>query len=81
MRIELAKLLLRRPDVLAFSTNLPTILTSSRYSGLRNFLITKAKAVVLVSHDRAFIDNVTGRTIEINLGRIYDYNVNYLGSS
>ncbi len=76
MRIELAKLLLRRPDVLLLDE--PTNhLDIESIQWLENFLITKAKAVVLVSHDRAFIDNVTGRTIEINLGRIYDYNVNY----
>ena len=76
MRIELAKLLLRRPDVLLLDE--PTNhLDIESIQWLENLLITKAKAVVLVSHDRAFIDNVTGRTIEINLGRIYDYNVNY----
>lgn len=76
MRIELAKLLLQRPDVLLLDE--PTNhLDIESIQWLENFLITKAKAVVLVSHDRAFIDNVTNRTIEINLGRIYDYNVNY----
>ncbi|MGM9861800.1 MAG: ABC-F family ATP-binding cassette domain-containing protein [Muribaculaceae bacterium] len=76
MRIELAKLLLRRPDVLLLDE--PTNhLDIESIQWLENFLITKAKAVVLVSHDRAFIDNVTHRTIEISLGKIYDYNVNY----
>ncbi len=76
MRIELAKLLLRRPDVLLLDE--PTNhLDIESIQWLENFLMTKAKAVVLVSHDRAFIDNVTNRTIEINLGRIYDYAVNY----
>ncbi len=76
MRIELAKLLLTRPDVLLLDE--PTNhLDIESIQWLENFLMTKAKAVVLVSHDRAFIDNVTNRTIEINLGRIYDYNVNY----
>ena len=76
MRIELAKLLLTRPDVLLLDE--PTNhLDIESIQWLENFLITKAKAVVLVSHDRAFIDNVTNRTIEINLGKIYDYNVNY----
>ncbi len=76
MRIELAKLLLRRPDVLLLDE--PTNhLDIESIQWLENFLISKAKAVVLVSHDRAFIDNVTTRTIEINLGKIYDYNVNY----
>ena len=76
MRIELAKLLLTRPDVLLLDE--PTNhLDIESIQWLENFLITKAKAVVLVSHDRAFIDNVTNRTIEINLGKIYDYSVNY----
>ena len=76
MRIELAKLLLRRPDVLLLDE--PTNhLDIESIQWLENFLITKAKAVVLVSHDRAFLDNVTQRTIEISLGKIYDYNVNY----
>lgn len=76
MRIELAKILLMRPDVLLLDE--PTNhLDIESIQWLENFLITKAKAVVLVSHDRAFIDNVTNRTIEISLGKIYDYNVNY----
>ncbi len=76
MRIELAKILLRRPDVLLLDE--PTNhLDIESIQWLENFLISKAKAVVLVSHDRAFLDNVTTRTIEINLGRIYDYAVNY----
>lgn len=76
MRIELAKLLLRRPDVLLLDE--PTNhLDIESIQWLENFLISKAKAVVLVSHDRAFIDNVTNRTIEISLGKIYDYSVNY----
>ena len=76
MRIELAKLLLQRPDVLLLDE--PTNhLDIESIQWLENFLITKARAVVLVSHDRAFIDNVTHRTIEISLGKIYDYAVNY----
>ncbi|MDE7407461.1 MAG: ABC-F family ATP-binding cassette domain-containing protein [Muribaculaceae bacterium] len=76
MRIELAKLLLQRPDVLLLDE--PTNhLDIESIQWLENFLTTKAGAVVLVSHDRAFIDNVTNRTIEISLGRIYDYSVNY----
>lgn len=76
MRIELAKLLLRRPDVLLLDE--PTNhLDIESIQWLENFLATKAKAVVLVSHDRAFIDNVTNRTIEISMGKIYDYAVNY----
>ncbi|MDE7153510.1 MAG: ABC-F family ATP-binding cassette domain-containing protein [Muribaculaceae bacterium] len=76
MRIELAKILLQRPDVLLLDE--PTNhLDIESIQWLENFLITKAGAVVLVSHDRAFIDNVTNRTIEISLGKIYDYAVNY----
>lgn len=76
MRIELAKLLLTRPDVLLLDE--PTNhLDIESIQWLENFLVTKAGAVVLVSHDRAFIDNVTNRTIEISLGKIYDYSVNY----
>ncbi len=76
MRIELAKLLLRRPDVLLLDE--PTNhLDIESIQWLENFLVSKAKAVVLVSHDRAFIDNVTNRTIEISCGKIYDSAVNY----
>jgi len=76
MRIELAKLLLRRPDVLLLDE--PTNhLDIESIQWLEQFLVSKAKAVVLVSHDRAFIDNVTNRTIEISLGKIYDYSVKY----
>ena len=76
MRIELAKLLLTHPDVLLLDE--PTNhLDIESIQWLENFLITKDNAVVLVSHDRAFIDNVTNRTIEISLGKIYDYAVNY----
>lgn len=76
MRVELAKLLLMHPDVLLLDE--PTNhLDIESIQWLENFLITKAQSVVLVSHDRAFIDNVTTRTIEISLGKIYDYSVNY----
>ena len=76
MRIELAKLLLRRPDVLLLDE--PTNhLDIESIQWLENFLATKANAVVLVSHDRAFLNNVTTRTIEISCGRIYDYKVKY----
>lgn len=76
MRIELAKLLLQRHDVLLLDE--PTNhLDIESIQWLENFLATRAGAVILVSHDRAFIDNVTTRTIEISLGRIYDYQVNY----
>ncbi len=76
MRIELAKILLQRPEVLLLDE--PTNhLDIESIQWLENFLVTSNSAIVLVSHDRAFIDAVTGRTIEISLGKIYDYNVNY----
>ena len=76
MRIELAKLLLRRPDVLLLDE--PTNhLDIESIQWLEQFLATRANAVVLVSHDRAFLNNVTTRTIEISCGRIYDYRVKY----
>ena len=76
MRIELAKLLLRRPDVLLLDE--PTNhLDIESIQWLENFLKMSPGAVVLVSHDRAFINNVTNRTIEISCGRIYDYKVPY----
>ncbi len=76
MRIELAKLLLRKPDVLLLDE--PTNhLDIESIQWLENFIATRANAVILVSHDRAFIDNTTFRTIEIELGKIYDYKVRY----
>lgn len=76
MRIELTKLLLRRPDVLLLDE--PTNhLDIESIQWLENFLSTHANAVVLVSHDRAFLDAVTTRTIEIALGKIHDYKVHY----
>jgi len=76
MRVELAKILLLRPDVLLLDE--PTNhLDIESIQWLENFLTTSNSAILLVSHDRAFIDAVTGRTIEISLGKIYDYNVNY----
>lgn len=76
MRIELAKLLLRRPDVLLLDE--PTNhLDIESIQWLENFLATKANAVVLVSHDRAFINNVTNCTLEISCGRVFDYKVKY----
>ncbi len=76
MRVELAKILMLRPDVLLLDE--PTNhLDIESIQWLESFLINANSAVILVSHDRAFIDAVTGRTIEISLGKIYDYNVNY----
>lgn len=76
MRIELAKLLLRKPDILLLDE--PTNhLDIESIQWLENFIATRANAVILVSHDRAFIDNTTFRTIEIELGKIYDYKVKY----
>lgn len=76
MRIELAKILLRHPDLLLLDE--PTNhLDIESIQWLETFLKTSQSAVIVVSHDRAFIDNVTNRTIEITLGRIYDYDVNY----
>ena len=76
MRIELAKILLERPDVLLLDE--PTNhLDIESIQWLEQFLATSAKAVVLVSHDRAFINNVTNRTLEISCGRVADYRVKY----
>lgn len=76
MRVELAKILLRKPDLLLLDE--PTNhLDIESIQWLEQFLQTKARAVMLVSHDRAFLDNVTRRTIEISCGRIYDYKVSY----
>lgn len=76
MRIELAKILLQRPDLLLLDE--PTNhLDIESIQWLEEFIRQRAKAVVLVSHDRAFMDNVTNRTIEISCGRIYDYKANY----
>lgn len=76
MRIELAKLLLSKPDVLLLDE--PTNhLDIESIEWLESFLMSKANAVILVSHDRAFLNNVTNRTIEINCGKIYDYKVKY----
>ncbi len=76
MRIELAKILLRKPDLLLLDE--PTNhLDIGSIQWLEGFLATKANAVVLVSHDRAFINNVTNRTVEISCGRINDYKVKY----
>ena len=76
MRIELAKILLKNPDLILLDE--PTNhLDIESVQWLENFLITSAKAVIIISHDRAFVDNITTRTIEVTMGRIYDYKVNY----
>ncbi len=76
MRIELAKLLLRNPDVLLLDE--PTNhLDIESIGWLEDFLVNSGKAVVVISHDRKFVDNITTRTLEITMGRIYDYKVNY----
>lgn len=76
MRIELAKLLLQNPDVLLLDE--PTNhLDIESIQWLEDFLINNGKAVVVISHDRRFVDNITTRTIEVTMGRIYDYKVNY----
>jgi len=76
MRIELAKLLLQKPDLILLDE--PTNhLDIESVQWFEDFLINSAKAVIVISHDRAFIDNITTRTIEVTMGRIYDYRVNY----
>ncbi|MDD4637351.1 MAG: ABC-F family ATP-binding cassette domain-containing protein, partial [Bacteroidales bacterium] len=76
MRIELAKLILQNPDVLLLDE--PTNhLDIESIQWLEDFLINSAKAVIVISHDRKFVDNITTRTIEVTMGRIYDYKVNY----
>jgi ATP-binding cassette subfamily F protein 3 len=76
MRIELAKILLVKPDLILLDepTNHMDI---ESIQWLEDFLINSAKAVVVISHDKAFVDNITNRTIEVTMGRIYDYKVNY----
>jgi ATP-binding cassette, subfamily F, member 3 len=76
MRIELAKILLQKPDLILLDepTNHMDI---ESVQWLEEFLINSAKAVIVISHDRAFVDNITTRTIEVTMGRIYDYKVNY----
>ena len=76
MRIELAKILLKNPDLILLDE--PTNhLDIESIQWLEEFLINSAKAVIVISHDRAFVDNITNRTIEVTMGRIYDYKVNY----
>jgi ATP-binding cassette subfamily F protein 3 len=76
MRIELAKILLQKPDLILLDepTNHMDI---ESIQWLEEFLINSAKAVIVISHDRAFVDNITTRTVEVTMGRIYDYKVNY----
>lgn len=76
MRIELAKMLLRKPDLILLDE--PTNhLDIESIQWLENFLVNQAKAVIVISHDKAFVDNVTNRTIEVTMGRIYDYKTTY----
>jgi ATP-binding cassette subfamily F protein 3 len=76
MRIELAKILLKKPDLILLDepTNHMDI---ESIEWLEDFLINSAKAVIVISHDRAFVDNITNRTIEVTMGRIYDYKAKY----
>ncbi len=76
MRIELAKILLRKPDLILLDE--PTNhLDIESVLWLENFLINSAKAVIVISHDRRFVDNITNRTVELTMGKIYDYKVNF----
>lgn len=76
MRIELAKILLQKPDLILLDEPTNHIDVES-VIWLEDFLINKANAVMVISHDKAFIDNITNRTIEVTMGRIYDYKANY----
>ncbi len=76
MRIELAKLLLQKPDLILLDEPTNHVDIES-VIWLEDFLINKAKAVIVISHDKTFIDNITNRTIEVTMGRIYDYKANY----
>ncbi|AXG70566.1 putative ABC transporter ATP-binding protein YheS [Kordia sp. SMS9] len=76
MRIELAKILLQKPDLILLDEPTNHIDIES-VIWLEDFLVNKANAVMVISHDRAFIDNITNRTIEVTMGRIYDYKANY----
>ncbi|MFY8097553.1 MAG: ABC-F family ATP-binding cassette domain-containing protein [Flavobacterium sp.] len=76
MRIELAKILLKKPDLILLDE--PTNhLDMDSIQWLEDFLVNQAKAVMVISHDRAFVDNITNRTIEVTMGRIYDYKAKY----
>ncbi|MDX1327908.1 MAG: ABC-F family ATP-binding cassette domain-containing protein [Arenibacter sp.] len=76
MRIELAKILLKKPDLILLDEPTNHVDIES-VIWLEDFLLNKAKAVVVISHDKTFIDNITNRTIEVTMGRIYDYKANY----
>ena len=76
MRIELVKILLQKPDLILLDEPTNHIDIES-VIWLEDFLLNKANAVVVISHDRAFVDNITNRTIEVTVGRIYDYKANY----
>lgn len=76
MRIELGKILLQQPDLILLDEPTNHIDIESVF-WLENFLINKAKAVIVISHDKTFIDNITNRTIEVTMGKIYDYKANY----
>ncbi|HMT52466.1 MAG TPA: ABC-F family ATP-binding cassette domain-containing protein [Saprospiraceae bacterium] len=76
MRIELGKILLKKPDLILLDEPTNHIDIES-VIWLENFLVNKANAVMVISHDKAFIDNITNRTIEVTMGRIYDYKANY----
>ena len=76
MRIELAKILLQKPDLILLDEPTNHIDIES-VIWLEDFLVNKANAVMVISHDKAFIDNITNRTIEVTMGRIYDYKANY----
>lgn len=76
MRIELVKILLQKPDLILLDEPTNHVDIES-VIWLEDFLVNKAKAVVVISHDRTFIDNITNRTIEVTMGRIYDYKTNY----
>ncbi|WP_378172076.1 ABC-F family ATP-binding cassette domain-containing protein [Aquimarina sp. SS2-1] len=76
MRIELAKILLQKPDLILLDEPTNHVDIES-VIWLEDFLLNKAKAVIVISHDKAFIDNITNRTIEVTMGRIYDYKANY----
>jgi len=76
MRIELVKILLQKPDLILLDEPTNHIDIES-VIWLEDFLVNKANAVMVISHDRAFIDNITNRTVEVTMGRIYDYKANY----